>query len=58
MMFLSLLFRSGGRPMLTGALLTVCGITLVAVWALTGPAAAPPCSSGSGSSARSPAPPS
>jgi hypothetical protein len=35
MMFLSLLFRSG-RPMLTGALLTACGIALVAVWALTG----------------------
>jgi len=34
MMFLSLLFRSG-RPMLTGALLTACGIALVAVWALT-----------------------
>jgi hypothetical protein len=36
MMFLSLLFRSGGRPVLTGALLTACGIALVAVWALTG----------------------
>lgn len=35
MMFLSLLFRSG-RPMLTGAVLTACGIALVAVWALTG----------------------
>jgi hypothetical protein len=36
MMFLSLLFRSGARPMLTGAVLTVCGIGLVAIWALTG----------------------
>ena len=36
MMFLSLLFRPGGRPMLTGALLTACGIALVAIWALTG----------------------
>ncbi|HEY6315132.1 MAG TPA: hypothetical protein VIY52_30615 [Streptosporangiaceae bacterium] len=36
MMFLSLLFRSGGRPMLTGAVLTAFGIALVAVWALTG----------------------
>ena len=35
MMFLSLLFRSG-RPMLTGAVLTACGIALVAIWALTG----------------------
>ena len=35
MMFLSLLFRSG-RPLLTGALLTACGIALVAAWALTG----------------------
>jgi hypothetical protein len=35
MMYLSLLFRSG-RPMLTGALLTACGIVLVAIWALTG----------------------
>jgi hypothetical protein len=35
MMFLSLLFRSG-RPMLTGAVLTACGIALVATWALTG----------------------
>ncbi|MDR0342436.1 MAG: hypothetical protein LBI49_04840 [Nocardiopsaceae bacterium] len=34
MMFLSLLFRSG-RPMLTGAVLTGCGIALVAIWALT-----------------------
>jgi hypothetical protein len=36
MMFLSLLFRSSGRPMLAGALLTLCGIGLVAIWALTG----------------------
>jgi hypothetical protein len=35
MMFLSLLFRSS-RPMLTGALVTGCGIALVAIWALTG----------------------
>lgn len=35
MMFLSLLFRAG-RPMLTGAVLTGCGIALVAIWALTG----------------------
>jgi hypothetical protein len=35
MMFLSLLLRSS-RPMLTGALLTICGIALVAIWALTG----------------------
>lgn len=35
MMFLTLLFRTG-RPMLTGALLTACGIALVAIWALTG----------------------
>jgi hypothetical protein len=35
MMFLSLLFRSG-RPMLTGAVLTACGIALAAAWALTG----------------------
>lgn len=35
MMFLSLLFRSG-RPILTGALLTACGIALVAAWALAG----------------------
>lgn len=32
---LSLLFRSG-RPMLTGALLTACGIALVVIWAATG----------------------
>ena len=55
MMLLSLLFRSGGRPMLTGALLTACGIALVAVWALPGAGHGAP---GSGSSARSPAPPS
>lgn len=36
MLSLSVLFRSGGRPMLTGAALTACGIALVAVWALTG----------------------
>ena len=35
MVFLSLMFRSG-RPMLTGAVLTACGIALVATWALTG----------------------
>jgi hypothetical protein len=35
MMLLSLLFRSS-RPMLTGTLVTACGITLVAIWAITG----------------------
>lgn len=34
-MFLSLLFRSG-RPMLSGAVLTACGVTMVVLWTLTG----------------------
>jgi nitrate/nitrite transporter NarK len=36
MLFLFLLRRFGGRPMLSGLLLMVCGIALVAIWALSG----------------------
>lgn len=36
MLFLFLLRRTGGRPMMSGLLLTACGIALVAIWALTG----------------------
>lgn len=36
MLFLFLLHRFGGRPMLSGLLLVACGIALVATWALTG----------------------
>lgn len=37
MLFMFLLRRFGGRPMLVGTLLFGCGIALVVVWALTGP---------------------
>jgi hypothetical protein len=36
MLIFFLLRRSGGRPMLSGLLLMVCGIALVVIWALSG----------------------
>lgn len=36
MLFMFLLRRFGGRPMLVGTLFFGCGIALVVVWALTG----------------------